>query len=269
MKKTICTILLCCFFFASRSQFDNKLADFGLKGNVSSLVEKEYQLTNYDYNSKKEERKATFVFNKSGLKTEETYAAPSGEVLYRGVFTYSSSGELAEEKVNNFEYNRNFVKKYIGTPTDITVNIEFESETPRVHEKYTLNSKKQVTQRVDYDNGEPFRTLKYSYNSSGMLQSETQQMPGATINFKYTYNNRGLPETKTEVNAAGKILHTQSYTYNTNGNVVTETTSYSGDPQKLTLSYKYVLDSVGNWTEKQEYMDGHLFSVTTREISYF
>ncbi|MDR2026789.1 MAG: hypothetical protein LBQ01_04420 [Prevotellaceae bacterium] len=263
------TIVLCCLFFPSRSQFDNKLSDLGLKGKVSSVVEREYRLTNYDYNTKEEERKASFTFNTDGRKTEEKYANPSGETLYLGVFKYSSSGELVEEKVNNFEYKKNFVKKYVTAPKDITVHIEVESAASQIHEKYTLDAKKNVTQKVEYDNGETVRTFKYSYSSAGRLQSETQQMPGLNINFRYTYNNKGQLEKKSEVDAAGKVLHTQTYTYDKNGNVDSEVTSYAGDPQKLTLKYKYVLDSAGNWTEKQEFMDGRLFSVITREISYY
>jgi hypothetical protein len=241
----------------------------GLKGKVSSLVEREYQLTNYDYNSKKEERKTTFLFNTAGLKVEEKYTKPSGEVLYLGVFTYSPSGELVEEKVNNYEAKKNFVKKYTVAPKEVTVNIEVESEAPSIHEKYTLDLKKNVTQKVEYDRGKTVRTFKYSYNSASRLQSETQQMPGQSINFRYSYNNNGQLIKKSEVNAAGKVLHTQSYTYDANGNIDTETTSYSDDSQKLILKYKYVLDSAGNWTEKQEFMDGRMFSVIIREISYY
>jgi hypothetical protein len=241
----------------------------GLKGKVSSLVEREYQLTNYDYNTKKEERKAIFIFNKNGRKTEEKYMNPAGEVLYLGVFKYSPSGELVEEKVNNYEYKKNFVKKYLTVKKDITVNIEVESEAPSIHEKYTLDLKKNVTQKIEYDHGETVRTFKFSYNSASQLEAETQQMPGLNINFQYAYNNKGQLTKKSEVNATGKIIHTQSYTYDANGNVDTEITSYADDPQKLTLKYKYLLDSTGNWTEKQEFMDGRLFSVTTREISYY
>jgi hypothetical protein len=269
MKKLVCAIAFCCFFSASRAQFENKLADFGLKGNVSSLTEKEYQITNYDYNNKKEERRAIYTFDSNGSKTGDKYINPSGEVLYQGVFTYSPSGDPLEEKVNNVEYSKKFVKKYSVTAKEIIVTVEYEAETPYVLEKYVLDSKKKVIQRIDHDRGEIIRTFNYTYNSSGKLQSETQQMPGSSINFKYAYDGKGLLNRKTEVNAAGKVLHTQSYTYDKNGNVLTEITSYAGDPQKLTLSYKYTLDSAGNWTEKQEYMDGKLFSVLTREISYF
>jgi hypothetical protein len=236
---------------------------------VSSVIEREYQLTNYDYNSKKEERKATFIFNQNGCKTEEKYIDPSGEILYLGVFKYASSGELVEEKVNNFEYRKNFVKKFTASSKEISVNIEVESETSQLHEKYVLDSKKNVTQKIEYDNGKTVRTFKYSYTPDGKIQSETQQMPDASFNFRYTYNNKGQLDRKTEVSASGKVLHTQSYTYDKSGYVDTEITSYADDPQKLTLKYKYVLDSAGNWTEKQEFMDGNLFSVITREISYY
>jgi hypothetical protein len=269
MKKAVSAIVLCCFFFSSWSQFDNKLTELGLRGKVSSLVEREYQLTNYDYNTKKEERKAIFIFNTDGCKTEEKYVNPSGEISYLGTFKYSTSGELLEEKVNNFEYKKNFIKKYITAKSDITVNIEIESETPQMYEKYFLDSKKNVTQRIEYDRGETVRTFKYTYNPTGKLLSETQQMPGANINFRYAYNNKGRLEKKTEVDASGKVVHTQSYTYNKNGHVDSEITAYSNDPQKLTLKYVYVLDSNGNWTEKQEFMDGRLFSVITREVSYY
>ncbi|MDR0726384.1 MAG: hypothetical protein LBF59_10325 [Prevotellaceae bacterium] len=268
-KQTFFTIALCCCGFMSWSQFDNKLSELGLKGKVSSLVEREYQLTNYDYNTKKEERKVTFLFNTNGFKTEEKYTNPAGETLYLGTLKYAPSGELVEEKVNNYEQKKDFVKKYVTEAKEITVNLAVESETPSIHEKYTLDLKNNVTQKLEYDRGEVIRTFKYSYNSAGKLQSETQQMPGLNINFRYTYNNKGQLTKKSEVNAAGKVLHTQSYTYDANGNIVAEVTSYTNDPQELRLTYKYVLDSAGNWTEKQEFMDGRLFSVITREISYY
>jgi hypothetical protein len=269
MKKTVILIAVCCFFFQSWAQFDNKLSELGLKGKVSSLVEIEYQLTNYDYNSKREERKTTFLFNQNGYKTKERYTSPSGEVLYLGTLTYSPSGKLIEEKVNNFEYKKNYIKKYVHTPKEISIDIEYESETPYLCEKYVLDSKKAVIQRIEYDRNIIVRTFDYSYNSAGKLRSETQKMQDALTIFNYTYNRKGQLETKTEVDTLGKVLHTQSYTYNENGYVESEITSYSDDPQKLTLTYKYVLDATGNWIEKQEFMDGNLFSLTVREISYY
>ncbi|MDR0384835.1 MAG: hypothetical protein LBH60_02010 [Prevotellaceae bacterium] len=269
MKKTVFAIVLCCFFATSRAQFDNTLSELELKGKVSSLVEREYQLTNYDYNSKKEERKAIFLFNADGRKIEEKYTDPSNKVLYLGVFKYAPSGELIEEKVNNIEYGKNFVKKYVADKGNITVNIEVESETPQMYAKYILDAWKNVVRRIEYDRGKTVRTFVYTYDSRGKVQSETQEMQNTSINFKYAYNSRGQLEKKTEVNASGKIIHTQFYSYNNNGNVDTEITSYADDPQKLTLKYKYKFDSAGNWTEKQEFMDGNLFSVITREISYY
>jgi hypothetical protein len=259
----------CCFFLAVWAQFENKLSDFGLRGNVSSIIEREYQIVNYDYNSKQEERRAVFTFNKDGAKTEEKYINTSGEVLYHGIFIYSPSGELVEERANNAEYKKKFVKRYSAATDGISVDIEYESESPYTLEKYILDSRKKVIQKIDYDHREVFRTFTYTYNASGMLQSETQQMPGTNINFKYTYDSKGWLNKKTEVDASNKVLHTQTYTYDKNGNVLSEVTSYTGDPKKLTLSYKYVIDPAGNWTEKQEYMDEKLFSLTTREISYF
>jgi hypothetical protein len=269
MKKIVSLIVFCSLFFPSQAQFENKLSDLGIKGKVKSVIQSDYQVTNYDYNSLKEERRTTFVFNQDGYKTDEKYTSPLGEVLYQGIFSYLPSGELAEEKVSNFEYKKNFVKKYSVSAKSIIVDIAYESETPYLSEKYTLNDKGKVSQKVDYEKGEVFRTLKYTYTGAGLLQSESQQMQGTNVNFKYTYNGKGLLEKKTEVNSSGKTLHSQSYTYDKNGNVTTEIASYAGDPQKLTLAYKYVLDTKGNWIEKQEFMDGHLFSVTKRIISYF
>jgi hypothetical protein len=241
----------------------------GINGKVQSVIQSEYKVTNYDYNSLKEERRTVFTFNRDGYKTEEKYTSPLGEVLYQVTFSYLPSGELAEEKVSNFEYNKNFVKKYGVNPKSITVDIAYESEAPHLFEKYTLDAKGNVTQKVDYENGEVFRTFNYTYNSSGLLQSESQQMQGTNLNFKYAYNGKKQLEKKTEVTSSGKVLHSQSYTYDKNGNILTEVSSYSNDPQKLTLSYKYVIDSKGNWIEKQEFMDKHLFSVTKRVVFYF
>jgi hypothetical protein len=269
MKKTVFVIALCCIVFPTWSQFFNKRSELGLKGTVSIVVEREFQLINYDYKNRKEQRRATFIFNPEGMKTEEKYTTPSGEVLYFGVFKYSPTGELIEETVNNAEYKKSFVKKYVITPENITVNIEIGYEAPSVLERYTLDAKKRVTQKNEYDNGKLVRTFNYVYNSLGQLQSETQQMPGLNINFRYSYDDKGQLTKKSEVNASGATVHTLSYIYDKYGNIETETTSYADDPHKLTLKYKYVLDYAGNWTVKQEFMDGRLFSMTTREISYF
>jgi hypothetical protein len=269
MRKIVSLIVFCSFFFPSWSQFENKLSDLGIKGKVKSVIQIEYQVTNYDYKKIKEERRITFVFNQNGYKTEEKYTSPKGDVLYQATFGYSTSGDIVAEKVNNFEYKKNFIKKFTVSPQDITVNIAYDAEAPYLLEKYTLDAKGNVTQKVDYENGEAFRTLKYTYNGAGLLQSESQQMQGSNINFKYQYNGKGWLEKKSEINSSGKALHSQSYTYDKNGNITAEVSAYANDPEKLTLSYKYETDSIGNWYEKQEFMDGRLFSVTKRIILYF
>jgi hypothetical protein len=269
MRKTVCAFTLCCFFFTSQAQFENKLADMGIKGNVKSVLEKEYHVTNYDYNNKKEERQAVFIFDNDGNKTEETYTAPSGDVLYHAVYTYSPDGDLIEEKTDNFEYNKRFVKKYTFESKSISVTIEYDSEAPLMLETYKLDSKNKVIQKIDYSADEIDRTINYTYSSAGLKLTETHQMSGTNVYFKYSYNNNGQLKTKTEVNVSGKALHTQSYMYDKKGNLLTETTSYADTPEKLKISYRYILDHAGNWTEKQEFMNENLFSVTTRELSYY
>ncbi|MDR1896224.1 MAG: hypothetical protein LBR10_05485 [Prevotellaceae bacterium] len=267
--KIICLIILFCPFAALRAQFDAKLSELGLKGGVKSIVEREYQVENYDYDKQKEVRRVTLEFNPNGCKTKEEYSSASGEVSYSGIFGYDESGTLTEEKVNNYGYNKNFVKQYQINDSKIIVNITYDAGTSELYAKYNLNSKGDITQRIDYDKRGTYRIFKYTYNRAGLLQSEAQQMPQKTINFQYTYNAQNKVEKKAEVTSSGRILHIQTYTYDSNGNIASEVSSYADDPEKLTINYKYVLDSAGNWIEKQEYMNNNLFSVIKREIAYY
>ncbi|MDR2423481.1 MAG: hypothetical protein LBD59_02000 [Prevotellaceae bacterium] len=261
--KTFISLTFCFSMCCAYSQFDNTLAELGLKNAVKSVLETDYQIGG---NESKAERNVLTKFSENGCKTEERHFVPSGEISYSANFKYSSSGELMEETVNNT--GKDFVRTYSSNAQKITIHIRYETAA-QLSAEYYLDDKGKVTQRVDYDDeGKTFRTFKYSY-SSNRLQLETQTMQESILQFKYAYNSKGRLEKKMEMSPAGKTLHTVSYTYDANGNVLTETSSYSNDPDKLVIQYKYIYDNRGNWTEKRESMNGNLFSITKREITYY
>jgi len=271
MRKLLFFAVFGCFCINLYSQLDYKLSDMDIKGSVSFMTEKEFQVKGADYSLQTEIRRSAFAFNKNGCKIEEEYSTPEGEVAYQGVFKYSENGNIVEEKISNFEVGENFIKTYDIGKSAISVNIQEGSAQPTLLAKYIIDSKNNVTKRTDYNNsGGTFRVLDYLYDASGKITSETQQMPGSEkLTFKYLYNSKGQLEKKQEVNNTGAVTYTQSYTYDEKGSIATETSFYVDDPQKLLISYKYIYDDKGNWIEKQEYMDGNLFSVVKREIAYF
>lgn len=261
--KTFISLTFCCFICSAYAQFDNTLAELGLKDAVKSVLETDYQIGGSE---SKEGRKLLIKFSDNGCKTEERHFVSSGEISYSANFKYSSSGELMEETVNNT--GKDFVRTYSSNAQKITVHIRYDAAA-QLSAEYSLDAKGKVMQRIDYDDeGKTFRTFKYSY-SSNRLQAETQTTQESTLQFKYAYNSKGRLEKKTELTPAGKASHTVSYTYDANGNVLSETSSYAGDSDKIVIQYKYVYDQKGNWTEKRESMNGNLFSITKREISYY
>lgn len=267
MRKLLCLIILCSIILPAWSQADHKLADLGLKGKVSSVIEHEYQIAN---DGEKEIRRNVYSFNQTGCKLEEECSDPMSKVFYSAKFKYYPSGELQEENVNNCGHSTDYIKTYDWSPGKLNINIQYPSEQPVLYSKYTLNSKGKIIKRIDYDKGGTFRVIDYDYTPAGNLQTEKQLMQGSVnMNFKYSYNGKGQIEKKIETNNAGKVMHTTTYTYDDKGNVISEVASYTDDPNILTLTYKYVYDSNGNWTEKQEYMDNNLFSLVKREIAYF
>jgi hypothetical protein len=269
-RKCFFTVILCALFCPLWGQPGQKLADFDLKNAVKSMTESEYQVDNYDYKQQRLLRETVIVFNISGYKTDEEYVSPEGEVLFRNICTYTPSNELVEEKGSDFGSNKNFLKTYKTEGKKIVVTFAYDGQPVKLFEDYQFDAKNKLAQSTEYDENEGvYRIRKYTYNADGLVQYESMQMQDTKLNFQYVYNKHKQVHQKMEVNASGKISHTQTFAYTAEGHVASEETSYSVDPDKIVMSYKYTVDKNGNWTEKQEYMDGKLISVTKRKLTYY
>ena len=268
MDKVTVIFMFLGFSLTSGAQFDNKLSDFGLKGKVKSVAESEYQINDYDPVSQVEIKRVARLFNRNGYKTDEEYSLPTSEVSLRSTLKYSPKNELLEEKTDCFGKGENYTKTYELSKTSISVKITREGAAPVLLAMYALNAQGKVTRQTDFNGVGAVGISQYTY-VAGRVQTEVRKMSDSEVRFTYKYNVNGLPESKRELSAAGKVLHTQLFVYDAKGNLISEISAYANDPEKVTISYKYTFDSTGNWTEKQEYMNGNLFSILKRSITYY
>jgi hypothetical protein len=268
MDKVTVMLLFLVFSTTSDAQFDNKLSDFGLKGKVRSVAESEYQIDDYDLASQVEIRRTARLFNQNGYKTDEEYSLPTSEVSQRSALKYSPQNELLEEKTDCFGKGENYTKNFEVAKGNISVKITRGDAAPVLHAMYSLDSQGRVVRQTDFNGMGAVGMSQYTY-SAGRLQSEVRKISDSEVRFAYKYNASGLPESKREVSSDGKVLHTHTFAYDGKGNLVSEISSYAGDPEKISITYKYTFDSAGNWTEKQEFMNGNLFSVVKRTIMYY
>ncbi|MDR0559107.1 MAG: hypothetical protein LBG92_02990 [Prevotellaceae bacterium] len=264
---TVCAV--CCLHFPSGAQFETKLSELKVKGNVKEIQDTEYQVIDNNYLNLKEERMVMLSFDKKGNKTEEKYLSPEKKIIYSSEIKYATSGKLLEETVNCFGFGKDFKKTYHVESKKITVHTVYENEDAGVkhYSEYALNPDGAVAKRTDWLGNDKIMEIKYTY-SKGLLQTETNQTAENTLRFKYEYNKKGEPVKKSEMATDGKIVYSVAYTYDSRGNVLSETSSYTGE-EKTVITYKYVYDSKGNWTEKQEKMNNNLFSLTKRNITYY
>jgi YD repeat-containing protein len=168
-------------------------------------------------------------FNKEGYLTEETEYGPSGDLIYKTIYTYNSSNKVLKETKYNKSGN---IQRFTDFIYDNSNNLT---------EKTTKSSDDNVIEKVTY-----------LYDGSGNRTEENVYKREGNINEKYTYkyegNNR-IEEIK--LNADGKMVYKVTCKFDGSGNK-TERILYAADGETISVKMNYKYDKNGNLSEELE-----------------
>lgn len=239
---------------------------YNASGQLEQSTDKNGKITNYEYNSAGTSDRRYIVKAENSLEDEQ-YAqyTPFGasrvikfeaaydenNSSYRGScseirsISYSPTGKILSDKA----------KYYTQTGID---NVYFYPEAQYKYDSYgniisstfacidDVNEKKWVTSNsYEYDKNRiskvqiPSGTkAEYTFYDDGKLKSVTYPAlsDGSILKSEYTYD--GLSRLKTLVNKKGtSVLSSYSYTYDSNGNILTANESVGNNTNNTTYSY--------------------------------
>ncbi|MDD3145378.1 MAG: DUF6531 domain-containing protein, partial [Candidatus Gracilibacteria bacterium] len=192
-----------------------------------------------------------FTYDKSGNILETKIYNNSNELLQKSSNTYDLLNRKTSETTYDLEDNSEITNSYnydnVGnitktiSPNLNETNFEYDSFNRQVKTidnlgnilENTYNKNDKITQtKLIQTNGKTI-TTKYEYDKDNRLTKEIDNLGNSKI---YTYNNLNQVTSFTNGNGV-----TTNYTYDYNGNVLTETT------ENKTISYEY--DIYGNKTK--------------------
>ena len=280
----------------------------GLRGEVQqvdidNLVRKEYYRTDWEQRPWFTDKLREFLqeadgqivkFDKKGLIQQTTVTSEGNKV---GTVKY----EYSKGRITGYEGFGTLVQaKYNGSRADVNIYgyggvVNFK---PRVT-KHGIDT-------WDWKTRRPVRSIKGAYqfvytcrqryDNNGMLRESRYLYVDSTVAkiIRYTYTHRDLmtemqhieyrdnkPFDTTTVNYAYDIkgnlckatIRSRSvdevYVFNNNEYGDPETVQFNSPYASNTYSFKYIYDTLTNWTTRLEYKDGEFKGATLRTITYY
>jgi RHS repeat-associated protein len=219
---------------------------FGNESSLSASVEGTTEFTNsYQYNllgqmtqetqsgSAVSDKEVTFAYNSIGqLTAVNAYASTDGSSpVYSASYGYNSAEQLTSLAYTN------------------------SSDSSIDSFGYAYNANGQVTQMTDADG-----TTNYTYDNDGQLTGATGSALPASESYSYDANgNRTNSGDTTTTNNELTSDGTYDYTYDADGNLITQTTIATGATENFTWDYRNRLTEVtyktaiGTTTETIQY----------------
>ncbi|HEU4717901.1 MAG TPA: hypothetical protein VFU15_08700 [Bacteroidia bacterium] len=162
--------------------------------------------------------------------------------VYTISFSYTSSGQLAEEKKNDV-----------------------------VTASYTYGQKNNVVSKSIFKNGKLSGSETYAYNDSGQVTTRTAYDSWKTVTGTWTYTRDAKGDMIRDTFVAGgakndTTVNTRTFTYNSSGQLVEEEDRSTADKSVFTMKFTY--DAQGNCTRKVFFSDGKPQTIIERKIEY-
>lgn len=130
----------------------------------------------------------------------ETYTYTDGIMCGEAVGYYSTSSDSQFKQINKYDENNNIIYAEMDYVSGFQQNFDYTSTY-----EYTYGDKDEILTKATYNKGELFETSVYEYE----------------------YNEKGLPVKSTETIKSGnngdETVWLNTYTYDSNGNLIVET----------------------------------------------
>jgi YD repeat-containing protein len=212
-----------------------------------------------------------YTYDQDGKLTQE-HQPHDGFSSSTNTYTYNASGNLATKtsvyygKFSSgliiyyaYDANDNLATETYNYDNDGVFNDDFDGTADTIITYIYDNHRNLITKTYDsYADGTPETTTTYIYDQDGNLSKEIYDSHvemGSDEITTYSYDaNANLTNKITESdNDNNEVLDQKSlyrYTYNTSGNLITETFDYNDDGIDSVLSYTY--DDHGNLITKSK-----------------
>ncbi|MDA8702416.1 hypothetical protein N9M30_00490 [Pseudomonadales bacterium] len=220
----------------------------------------------------------TYTYDANGFPLKATIISSDGSIDGMSAFTYDANGTLL---TSSRDYDGDGIADAISTNTWDATGVVVELLNDRTATRSYDAKGNLLTSRIVNVDGTTYQTSTNTWDTNGSLLERTLFIDGRSyivaktaekmwtyttyINgavnqqFTYTYDGKGNRVTTREYLRDGTILYTQSYTYNSFNNVLTEILERASGPVR---SITYTYDSNGNLLTRDS-SDGDFVSTFT------
>lgn len=220
----------------------------------------------------------TYFYNINGA-VDEIKVTPVKDYPTRYTFIYNAEGKIIEKNMYNKKNELTYKDKYKYGNYGPSSIIQYKGNGEQYMKKeYEWNSKSQKIDENEFSaKDEPLKMTSYKYNANGDMLwfVEVEKKPGKEItNYQYDYEyNSKNQKVKTVSDYDGYIVETL-YSYNSNGDLIKRERKYPKDTGfSFYDEYTYTYDSNGNWlTELHQFLNDakeRTFELREREIKYW
>ncbi len=189
--------------------FKNQLEELNIYGNVKEIVKKKaYPIAGFDYKYGDLKMNATYIFNKEGnYEKTETYNE-FDQLETSGEYFYNAQNLLEEFKMISF--NGNESKLY--------------NEINKFNADSLLSYKK-----VMYEGSPEYEFfMKYDTNGNTIETIEIQEKDTSIVSARNIYDEENRMIKTTGIQSNPYEMYSQSYTYDTTGNLILHKAEFKG-----------------------------------------
>lgn len=211
------------------------------------------------------------TYNNYGNPTKRTYFDEAGNPTFSESFNYNESNKLISRELKSNDESLIFNFDYEYTPEGYTVT-KSENDINVLKTEYKLNQNKQVTFEREtnlLEDTDIYIEKNHQYQNGFLIKTQVKYNQGSyTLNYKNDANGNPLEEDY--VSKDNKQVNKYIRKFDSNNNIIEETTIDETGKVKNVSNIKYQYDEHKNWTKRTQFVKDfdEPISNTTRTIRY-
>ena len=211
------------------------------------------------------------TYNKEGNPTKREYFNEAGERTFSESFDYNDAGKLNSREIKSEDESMKFNFDYEYS-ADGYVVIKSENDVNVLKSEYKLDDKQNIIYEKEtnlLEDAEVFTEKKNEFQNGYLTKTNVKYNQGSyTLNYKNDTN--GNPIEELYINQDNKLINKYIRKFDSNNNIIEETTFDETGKVKNLSTIKYQYDDKKNWTKRTQYVKDidQPISNTTRTIRY-
>jgi len=188
---------------------------------------------------------------------------------------YENTFDSFGNRIKDLEYDAegNLIKTYTYYNTgDQRNKLELTDENGKLIRtiEYVYDENGLLDYDQSYDGkGNPEKRFAYIYDDEGKVREDYSYFGSDFhMKFTYTYNYKGEVERNFRFDSTSNLQEIRYYTYDDEGNVVSEEIKDKHGKLIETTTFQYVYDKRNNWVERTIHKDGKPVKLVRRTLVY-